>query len=88
MLKLTKKYEPMNFLNNFSFPTLLILAILMAILPFGGEPHLIEKLKMLMAGTLVRPVDIFDLLMHSAPSILLVIKSVLYLKKIETDKTA
>jgi len=75
----------MNFLNNFSFPMLIILAILMGIAPFNAEPHLIEKLNMLMAGTLVKPLDIFDLLMHSAPLVLLIIKSVLYFK--ETNKT-
>ena len=74
----------MKFLNNFSFPMLIILAILMGIAPFNAEPHLIEKLNMLMAGTLVKPLDIFDLLMHSAPLILLIIKSVLYFK--ETNK--
>ena len=75
----------MKFLNNFSFPMLIILAILMGIAPFNAEPHLIEKLNMLMAGTLVKPLDIFDLLMHSAPLVLLIIKSVLYFK--ETNKT-
>ena len=74
----------MNFLNNFSFPMLIILAILMGIAPFNAEPHLIEKLNMLMVGTLVKPLDIFDLLMHSAPLVLLIIKSVLYFK--ETNK--
>ncbi|MBE9527414.1 MAG: hypothetical protein IME94_10650 [Proteobacteria bacterium] len=74
----------MKFLNNFSFPMLIILAILMGIAPFNAEPHLIEKLNMLMAGTLVKPLDIFDLLMHSAPLILLIIKSVLYFT--ETNK--
>ncbi len=74
----------MTFLNNFSFPMLIILAILMGMAPFNAEPHLIEKLNMLMAGTLVKPLDIFDLLMHSAPLVLLIIKSVLYFK--ETNK--
>jgi hypothetical protein len=29
------------------------------------EPHLIEKLRMLCACTLVRPLDVFDLLFHT-----------------------
>jgi len=57
----------------------------MAIAPFGAEPHLVEKLNMLMAGTLRRPLDIFDLLMHSAPFILFLIKAGLTLKKIENN---
>ena len=57
---------------------LMILAFFMAMAPFGAEPHLVEKWNMLMSGTLVKPLDIFDLLMHSTPIILLLIKSVLY----------
>ena len=57
---------------------LIILAFFMAMAPFGAEPHLVEKWNMLMSGTLVKPLDIFDLLMHSTPIILLLIKSVLY----------
>jgi hypothetical protein len=49
-------------------------AILLGLAPFVPEPHLWEKLKMLAAGTLQRPIDIFDLLMHGLPVVLLVIK--------------
>lgn len=43
----------------------------LALAPFFPEPHLWEKLKMLAAGTLTRPIDIFDLLMHAVPVVLL-----------------
>ena len=76
----------MNFINHFSFPVLIILSILMAMAPFGAEPHLIEKWNMLMAGTLVRPLDIFDLIMHSAPIMLLLLKTVLLLKQKDVVK--
>ncbi len=56
------------------------MAVLLGMAPFGAEPHLIEKINMLMAGTLVKPLDIFDLLMHSTPIILLFLKSLFYLK--------
>jgi hypothetical protein len=49
-------------------------AILLGLAPFVPEPHLWQKLKMLAAGTLQRPIDIFDLLMHGLPVVLLVIK--------------
>jgi hypothetical protein len=39
-----------------------------------------EKLKMFSSGTLVRPIDWFDLIMHAAPWILLLIKIVLTMK--------
>lgn len=75
-----------KWLDNFSFPVLIIIAVFLGMAPFGGQPHLLEKLNMLMAGTLVEPLDIFDLFMHSAPIILLVIKTVLYVqKKSETN---
>lgn len=32
--------------------------------PFGQTPHLAEKLGMLFAGDLTRPIDIFDLALH------------------------
>lgn len=67
-------------LDNLSFPLLIIMAVLLGTAPIGGEPHLIEKINMLLFGTLVKPLDIFDLLMHSAPIILLVIKIILLLK--------
>jgi hypothetical protein len=51
-------------------------AVLLALAPFVPEPHLWEKLKMLAAGTLSRPIDIFDLFLHAAPLVLLIAKLV------------
>jgi len=42
--------------------------------PFFPEPHVWEKLQMLMNGTLSRPVDIFDFFMHGTPWLLLTLK--------------
>lgn len=54
---------------------LLILACLtLGLAPFFPEPHIWEKLKMLVAGTLTRPIDIFDLALHGLPWILLMLK--------------
>lgn len=50
---------------------LVVLAVWLALAPFHPEPHLWEKLKMLAAGTLTRPLDIFDLFFHAAPQALL-----------------
>ena len=71
----------MKWLDNVSLTLLLPVAVLLALLPFSPEPHLWEKLKMLAAGTLVRPIDIFDLLMHGAPWAWLVVALVLRLKQ-------
>ena len=67
---------------------LLMITIFLGMAPFTPEPHLWEKLKMLAAGTLVRPVDIFDLLMHASPALLLIIKLLFEQKgdAINTDK--
>lgn len=51
-------------------------AIWLALAPFVPEPHLTEKLRMLAAGALKRPIDIFDLLFHLAPIVVLVLKLV------------
>jgi hypothetical protein len=57
-------------------PLLLLLAgtLLLGAAPFMPEPHLVEKLRMLMAGELARPIDIFDLLLHGILPLLLLLK--------------
>ena len=64
----------MSWLDKVPLIPLAVVAILFALAPFRPEPHLWEKLKMLFGGTLVRPIDIFDLLMHAAPMVLLILK--------------
>ena len=66
----------MSLLDKVPLPILLIVALGLGLAPFIPQPHLWEKLNMLMDGTLSRPIDIFDLLMHSTPAILLVLKLV------------
>ena len=64
----------MKWLDKIPYALLLPLALFLALAPFTPEPHLWEKLKMLFAGTLVRPIDIFDLLLHGTPLALLLLK--------------
>ncbi|MES9942752.1 MAG: RND transporter [Candidatus Thiodiazotropha sp. 6PLUC2] len=63
-----------NWLDRMPMHMIALPALLLAMAPFVPEPHLWEKVKMLMEGTLHRPIDIFDLLMHGTPLVLLVIK--------------
>ncbi|MGE3644506.1 MAG: hypothetical protein AB7F96_11680 [Beijerinckiaceae bacterium] len=42
--------------------------------PFLPEPHIWEKLKMLAAGTLRRPIDIFDMFFHAVPFLFAALK--------------
>jgi hypothetical protein len=64
----------MQWLDRIPMSVLLPVAVLLALAPFAPEPHLWEKLKMLFAGTLSRPIDIFDLVLHGGPLVLLVLK--------------
>ena len=74
-------------LDLFSFPVLIIISLFLGAAPIGSEPHLLQKLNMLMAGTLVKPLDIFDLLLHSTPIVFLILKTLLWVKnKITLDK--
>lgn len=66
----------MEFLDQVSWSIAIIGVLTLGLAPFFPEPHIWEKLKMLIAGTLVRPIDIFDLLMHAAPWALLIAKAV------------
>ncbi len=61
-------------LDSVPYAVLIPLALFMALAPFVPKPHLAEKLQMLFAGTLTRPLDIFDLVLHSAPLLLVAVK--------------
>ena len=63
-----------NILNRIPLSILIVLCLTLGLAPFTPEPHLWEKLKMLASGELVKPIDIFDLLLHGAPWLLLIIK--------------
>ncbi|CAK8718152.1 RND transporter [Candidatus Electrothrix laxa] len=52
----------------------LVVALVLGLAPFVPEPHFFEKIRMLAAGSLVRPIDIFDLFYHGAPLIALLLK--------------
>lgn len=64
----------LTLLDKVPLSLLVMLALTLGLAPFTPEPHLWEKLKMLAGGELVQPIDIFDLLMHGAPWLLLAAK--------------
>lgn len=64
----------MTWLDKIPLVVLVLFAVFLGLSPFLPEPHLWQKLKMLVAGTLTRPLDIFDLLLHATPVILLALK--------------
>lgn len=63
-----------KFIDNLPVAPIAIMAIFLSLAPFQPEPHLVEKLRMLSEGTLSRPIDIFDLILHSSGLILLGVK--------------
>jgi len=63
-------------LDQIPLNILILAALTLGLAPFLPEPHIWEKLKMLVAGTLTRPIDIFDFLMHATPWVLLIAKLV------------
>jgi len=66
-----------EYINQMPLSLALLACATLGLAPFFPEPHILEKLRMLKAGTLKKPIDIFDLLMHSAPFALLGAKLVL-----------
>jgi hypothetical protein len=64
----------MNWIDRQPLLLFVVLALTLGLAPFVPEPHLWEKLKMLAVGELRRPIDIFDLLLHATPWLLLGLK--------------
>lgn len=63
-----------RFLQKLPWAPLLLVAIFLGLAPFAPLPHLVEKLQLLARGELRRPLDIFDLLMHATPLLLVLLK--------------
>jgi hypothetical protein len=61
----------MDWLDSLPLTPLILLALTLGLAPFLPEPHLVEKIRMLFNGTLTRPMDIFDMVLHGAPWLLL-----------------
>jgi hypothetical protein len=48
-----------------------LLVATLGLSPWVPEPHIAEKIRWLLAGDLARPLDVFDLVMHAVPWLLL-----------------
>jgi len=66
--------EACHMITSIPIPILIVLCLTLGLAPFFPEPHLLEKLRMLFNGTLTKPVDIFDLVMHGLPFVLLAVR--------------
>jgi hypothetical protein len=70
----------MQFLDKLPWGLLIIACLTLGLAPFF-PPHIWEKLVMLKNGELKRPIDLFDLVYHGIPWILLTLKAATLLKK-------
>ncbi|MCI5224916.1 MAG: RND transporter [Candidatus Electrothrix sp. AR4] len=75
-----------QWLDAVPLPLVLLVALFLGLAPFVPEPHLFEKMKMLMNGTLHRSIDIFDFAYHGLPVILLLVKLIRIVAEISADK--
>lgn len=57
----------MSWLDGIPWSVVVIAMLTLGLAPFFPEPHIWEKLKMLTAGTLTKPIDMFDLAFHAVP---------------------
>ena len=64
----------LSLVSKINLPILIVACASIGLAPLFPEPHVWEKLRMLMQGNLTRAIDWFDLLMHSAPWVLVVLK--------------
>jgi hypothetical protein len=64
----------MRWIDQIPLPLLILVAAWMGVAPLTPEPHLVEKTRMLFQGALTRPLDIFDLFIHTAPLALLALR--------------
>lgn len=63
----------MSWLDSLPWAVAVLLCLTLGLAPFT-PPHLFEKLRMLVEGRLIRPIDWFDMVLHAAPWVLLALK--------------
>ncbi len=70
----------LKLINALPLPHFIVLSLFLGLAPFFPEPHLAEKVRMLLSGELSKPLDMFDLVLHGTPWILLLVKLSLIVK--------
>lgn len=71
----------MHWLDKIPLFPVTIGAVLLGLAPFTPMPHLWEKLMMLSSGSLAAPADVFDLFLHGALPVVLILKIIRLLNK-------
>ncbi len=72
-----------KYIDNTSIYLFLVASLSLGLAPFVPMPHIVEKLMLLFSGSLTKGIDIFDLLFHGTPWLLLITKIIrmLFYKK-------
>jgi hypothetical protein len=65
-----------QFLDKMPWGIIIIFCLTLGLAPYK-PPHIVEKITMLFQGRLTRPLDWFDLVLHSVPWVLLLLKLVM-----------
>ncbi|WP_373004757.1 RND transporter [Hyphomonas sp.] len=64
----------MEYLDRLPLIFVILACLTLGLAPFTPEPHIWKKLNMLAAGSLSKPVDIFDFFFYAWPWLLLLAK--------------
>jgi hypothetical protein len=64
----------MVLLDRIPWGILAVLCLGLGLAPFFEEPHLVQKTRLLLAGGLTRPIDVFDLVWHLWPFLIVALK--------------
>lgn len=70
-----------HLLSKIPLSLIVIACLTIGLAPFFPVPHVWEKLTLLAQGALSRPIDIFDLLLHGTPWVLLILRLLLVRSK-------
>ena len=73
--------QMVNWILKIPWWIVIVGCLTLGLAPFQPLPHLVEKTMMLFDGELYRPIDVFDLLLHSAFPALLVTKIILTIRR-------
>ena len=65
----------LSLVSKINWPILIVTCATIGLAPLFPEPHVWEKLRMMVQGNLIRAIDWFDLLMHGTPWVLVVLRS-------------
>lgn len=71
----------LSWLAQLPWSLVIVACLTLGLAPFA-PPHIVEKLGMLFSGRLVRPIDWFDLFLHGAPWIVLLVKAGLSVSRV------